>query len=113
MARRTKGGMVYVSGQIGVDPTTGALATGGIGPQVEQAIRNVTAILATEGGALGDVVKVSVFLADMSEFASMNDVYSKMFSAPYPARTTIGAGLGAGARVEIDAVAEVPPEKVI
>jgi 2-iminobutanoate/2-iminopropanoate deaminase len=108
LIRRVSGPTVYVAGQIGADPATGALRPGGIGPETEQAIANVTAILATQGCSLKDVVKVSVFLVDIAEFGAMNEVYSRFFPQPFPARSTVQVGLGAGARVEIDAVAQVP-----
>jgi len=82
------------------------LRPGGIGPETEQAIANVAAILASEGCSLDDVVKVSVFLVDIGDFGAMNEVYSRLFHQPYPARSTVQVGLGGGARVEIDAVAQ-------
>jgi 2-iminobutanoate/2-iminopropanoate deaminase len=105
LARKAPGGPVYVSGQIGVDPTTGILREGGIAPQTEQAIKNVAAILATSGCALADVLKVSVFLADIDDFNAMNEVYSRLFSTPFPVRTTVQAGLARGALIEVDAIA--------
>ena len=106
LIRRATGPMVYVAGQIGSDPATGRLRPGGIGPETEQAIANVTAILRTQGCSLDDVVKVSVFLTDIADFGAMNEVYGRVFHQPYPARSTVQVGLGAGARVEIDAVAQ-------
>lgn len=111
LIRQAIGPTVYVAGQIGVDPSTGRLRAGGIGPETEQAIANVVAILGSEGCSLHDVVKVSVFLADIAEFGAMNEVYSRLFPQPYPARSTVQAGLGGGARVEIDAVAQLPREE--
>jgi 2-iminobutanoate/2-iminopropanoate deaminase len=105
LSRRLPNGMVFVAGQIGVDPATRALVDGGIREQTRQAIANVSAILADEGLSRRDVVKVSVFLADSDDFAAMNEVYGALFDQPYPVRTTVAAGLGAGAVVEIDVVA--------
>lgn len=107
LTRKAPGGPVYVSGQIGVDPTTGFLRDGGITPQTEQAIKNVAAILATSGCVLADVLKVSVFLADIDDFDAMNEVYSRHFSPPFPVRTTVQAGLARGARIEVDAIAHL------
>jgi 2-iminobutanoate/2-iminopropanoate deaminase len=105
LAREAPGATVYVSGQIGVDPATGELRAGGIGEQTKQAIANISVILATQGCSLDNVVKVSVFLADVADFAAMNAAYSTVFRPPYPARTTVQAKNAAGADVEIDAIA--------
>jgi 2-iminobutanoate/2-iminopropanoate deaminase len=100
------GGFVYLSGQTPMDPLTGALVAGGIEVQAEQCFRNLLAVLGAAGLAADDVVKVNVFLVEMGDFAAMNSVYSRMFSKPYPARTTIGvAALPLGARIEIEMVA--------
>ena len=108
LIRQANSPTVYVAGQIGADPATGGLVAGGIGPETEQAIANVAAILRTAGCSLSDVVKVSVFLIDIADFGAMNEIYSRRFSQPYPARSTVQVGLGAGARIEIDAVAQIP-----
>lgn len=98
-------GAVYCSGQIGADPATGNLEAG-VGAQTARALANVESVLKEAGLGLEDVVKTTVFLADMSEFAQMNEVYSKRFSPPYPARSTLqAAALPKEARVEIDAIA--------
>jgi 2-iminobutanoate/2-iminopropanoate deaminase len=98
-------GAIYCSGQIGVDPKTGTLADG-IVSQTARAISNIEAVLAASGLSLRNVVKTTVFLADLSEYAKMNEEYAKHFSTPYPARSTVqAAALPRGARVEIDAVA--------
>ena len=100
------GGFVYASGQIPLDPKTGEFAPGGIAQQTEQVLRNLTAVLEAAGSGLGRVVKTTVYLADMSDFAAMNEVYGRYFSADPPARSTIQASrLPRDARVEIDAVA--------
>ena|SRR2546423_6609828 len=99
------GDRVYCSGQVGADPSTGKLVDG-IAAQTEQAFRNVEAILKAAGKSMDDVVKVNVYLADMKNFAAMNEVYARMFKAPYPARTTVGvAALPLGAAVEIEMIA--------
>ena len=98
------GDAVYLSGQVGHDPATGRLAEG-VAAQTEQAFRNLSAVLEAAGRTLDDVVRVGVYLADMGDFAAMNEVYARWFEQPYPARTTIGvAALPLGAAVEIDMV---------
>ena len=100
------GELLYLSGQIGDDPATGRLVPGGVAAQTEQALRNLATVLDAAGRTLDDVVRVGVYLTDMSTFAAMNEVYARHFAQPYPARTTIGvAALPLGAAVEIDLVA--------
>jgi len=99
------GGLLFFSGQVATDPATGELIGGDITQQTEQVLRNLAAALAAAGKDLGDVVRVGVYLTDMSQFAAMNEVYSRHFTKPYPARTAIGvAALPLGAAVEMDAV---------
>jgi 2-iminobutanoate/2-iminopropanoate deaminase len=99
------GGLLYFSGQVGHDPATGELIDGDIAQQTEQVLRNVAAALAAAGKSLDDVVRVGVYLTDMSQFAAMNEVYRRHFTEPYPARTAIGvAALPLGAAVEMDVV---------
>ena len=100
------GNLVFVSGQAGRDPKTGQLAADVEG-QTEQTLKNVAAILEAAGSSLSQVVRCGVFLVDMSEFQKMNGVYSRMFGAHRPARTTVGVASlpGDGLRVEIDCVA--------
>jgi 2-iminobutanoate/2-iminopropanoate deaminase len=99
------GGLLYFSGQVATDPVTGELIEGNVAEQTEQVLRNLAAALALAGKDLGDVVRVGVYLTDMSEFAAMNDVYREHFTEPYPARTAIGvAALPFGAVVEMDVV---------
>lgn len=104
------GEIVYVSGQIPVDPATGALAGDDAGSQTELALRHVAAILAAAGGGLEHVVKTTVYLADLGrDFAAMNAAYARAFGGHAPARATVGvAALPLGARVEIEAVAVIP-----
>jgi len=98
--------MVFTSGQIGLDPSTGELVSGGVKEQTERVLANLAAVLEGAGLTLADIVKTTVFLADMQDFAAMNEVYALRFAQTLPARTTIAAaGLPRGARVEIDAVA--------
>jgi 2-iminobutanoate/2-iminopropanoate deaminase len=98
--------LVYTSGQLGLEAASGKLAGGGVAGQTEQALRNLAAVLRGAGLTLGDVVKTTVYLADMSDFGAMNEVYGRHFPSEPPARTTIAAaGLPKEARVEIDAVA--------
>lgn len=100
------GGVVYTSGQIPLDPRTGEFVSGGIAEQTEQVLQNLSALLRAAGSDLESVVKTTVFLAEMSDFAAMNEVYGRYFSHNAPARSTVqAAGLPRGARVEIEAVA--------
>ena len=103
------GGFIYLSGQIPLDPKTGEIAAGGIERQTAQVLGNISALLAAEGAAPGDVIKTTVFLKDIGDFAAMNDVYAEYFGAEgCPARSTVEvAALPKGALVEIEAVAFV------
>jgi 2-iminobutanoate/2-iminopropanoate deaminase len=99
------GGILYCSGQLGIDPTSGELETG-VKAQAERAITNLKALLAAAKLGLGDVAKTTIFLADMADFAVVNEVYASRFSAPYPARSTVQvAALPKGGLVEIEAIA--------
>ncbi len=99
-------GLMFLSGQVGQDPTTRQLVDGGVEAQTIQIFENVIAALEAGGRTLDDVLRVGVFLTDMSDFATMNNIYAQKFSAPYPARTTVGvAALPLGAVVEIDVIA--------
>ena len=94
------------SGQVGLDPASGSLVPGGIGPETERALRNLEAVLKAGNATFQDVVKTTVFLADMADFAAMNEVYAKRFGTHRPARSTVGvASLPRGFRVEIECVA--------
>jgi 2-iminobutanoate/2-iminopropanoate deaminase len=100
------GGLVYVSGQIPLDPATGQFVEGGVREQTGQVLRNLSRVLEAAGSSLGRVVKTTVYLADMGEFAEMNEVYAGFFAEDPPARSTVQAArLPRDARVEIDAVA--------
>ena len=99
------GELVLTAGQIGLDPATGDLVEG-VAEQADRALRNLTAILDAAGSSPERVIKTTVFLADMGDFATVNEVYARHFSQPYPARSTVAvAGLPKGALVEIEAVA--------
>ena len=99
-------GLVFVSGQLPIDPATGAFPEGGVKEQTRQSLLNASAILKEAGLGLGNVVKTTVFLADMGDFAAMNEVYSAFFSAPYPARSAVAVkNLPKGALVEIECIA--------
>jgi 2-iminobutanoate/2-iminopropanoate deaminase len=98
--------MVFTAGQVGLDPAKGELVAGGVKEQTEQALQNLRAVLAGAGMTFADVVKTTVYLADMNDFQAMNEVYGRAVGDPPPARTTIAAaGLPRGARVEIEAIA--------
>ena len=100
------GGFVFLSGQIPIDPATGNFVEGGIAEQTEQVLRNLSKVLEAAGTSLARVVKTTVFLADMSDFAAMNEVYGRYFNESPPARSTVEAArLPRDARVEIDVVA--------
>jgi 2-iminobutanoate/2-iminopropanoate deaminase len=100
------GGFVFCSGQIPLDPTTGAMVQGDIAAQTHQVLQNLGAVLEASGATLETVVKTTVFLADMNDFAAMNEIYATFFASPAPARSTIQAArLPKDARIEIDVVA--------
>jgi 2-iminobutanoate/2-iminopropanoate deaminase len=99
------GDFVFCSGQVGLDPASGELADG-VAAQAERALRNLQAVLDAAGLGLDDVVKTTIFLADVDDFATVNAVYAKFMPEPPPARSTVGiAGLPKGALVEIEAIA--------
>ena len=102
------GNLLFLSGQVGFDPSTGALVDGDISAQNEQVMRNIGALLTAAGIDFSHVVRTTVFLADMGEFASMNEVYARYMVDPPPARSTVQvARLPRDARVEIDVIAIV------
>lgn len=99
-------GMVFCSGQIPIDPITGQFVSDDIAAQTEQVLKNLDAVLQAAGAGLGSVVKTTVFLADMNDFAAMNEVYGKFFSDNKPARATVQAArLPRDAKVEIECIA--------
>ena len=99
-------GLVFLSGQLPIDPSTGVFPEGGIKEQTRQSILNTKAILEAAGLGLANVVKTTVFLADMADFAAMNEVYAQFFSQPFPARSAVAVKtLPKGALVEIECIA--------
>lgn len=106
------GDLVLCAGQVGLDPATAKLVPGGIEPETTRALENLSAVLASAGASLADVVKTTVFLADLADFKAMNEVYARHFTPPFPARSTVQvAALPATARVEIEALAIRPTKK--
>jgi 2-iminobutanoate/2-iminopropanoate deaminase len=99
------GGFIYFSGQVGQDPTTGKLVAGGIEAETERIFRNLAAVLKAAGRSFDDVVRAGVYLTSISDYGTLNGIYAKHFSQPFPARTVIAvAALPLGACVEIDLV---------
>ena len=102
------GNILYLSGQLGIVPGTRTLAAGGIEAEARQALENIQTSLAAHGLSLGDIVKCTVMMADISEWATFNTVYQSFFEPPYPARSAFGtSGLGLGARVEVECMAAI------
>lgn len=103
------GGWLHSAGQIGLVPGTGDLVGPGVVEQAEQVFRNLEAVLAEAGASFDDVVKTTVYLADMEEFGTVNEIYARHFDPPYPGRSTVAVKtLPKGARVEIDVIARMP-----
>jgi 2-iminobutanoate/2-iminopropanoate deaminase len=102
------GGFLFCAGQAALNPATGTLVEGGIEPETEQVMANLSAVLGAAGYAWSDVVKTTVFLVDMADFAAMNGIYGRFVSEPPPARSTVAvAALPKGARVEIEVIARL------
>jgi 2-iminobutanoate/2-iminopropanoate deaminase len=102
------GELLFLSGQIPLDPATGELVSGGIEIQTRRVLENLGQILKSAGGSLADVVKTTIYLVDLGEFAAMNAVYATYFAAPAPARATVQvAALPKGAHIEIEAIARL------
>jgi len=102
------GELVFTAGQLGIDPRSGELAGDGVAQQAERAIANLEAILVAAGSGLANLVKVTVFLADIDEWSAVNEVYARLIPEPFPARSAFAVkDLPRGARVEIEAVATV------
>ena len=100
------GQLLFVSGQVALDPATGQMVDGGIAEQTRRVLDNVGALLTAGGRSFADVVRTTIFLADMNDFAAVNEIYGQYFSEPYPARATVQvARLPKDARVEIDVIA--------
>jgi len=103
------GGLLFCSGQVPIDPATGALVEGSIGDQARQCLENLTTVCAQAGVTLTDAVRMSVYVTDISTFAQVNEVYGSYFPSDPPARTTIGvAALPGGAQIEMDAIVALP-----
>lgn len=106
VAERTK--MIFCSGQIAIDPATGAMVEGGVAAETRQVLANMGAVLAAAGASFADVVRTTIFLADMGDFGVVNELYGAKFPSAPPARATVqAAALPKGARVEIDCIAVV------
>jgi 2-iminobutanoate/2-iminopropanoate deaminase len=102
------GDWLFLSGQIGLDPVTGDLVVGGVVVETERVLANLQAVLEAAGASLRDVVRTTIYLADLGDFPRVNEIYAGCFDQPYPARATVGvAALPRGARVEIDAIARI------
>lgn len=103
------GDLVFVSGQIPLNPTSGELVSGSIEDETTQVLTNLQAVLTAAGSSLSQVVKTTIYLTDLADFSRVNEVYARSFRAPAPARATVQvAALPRGARVEIDAIARLP-----
>jgi len=101
--------LVFVSGQLGIDPANGAIVEGGIQAQTRTALTNLKSVLESAGSSLGQVVKTTVFLTDIAQFAEMNSVYAEFFTSDHPARSAIQvAALPKGGIVEVEAIAVLP-----
>ena len=99
-------GTVYVSGQLGIDPSTGSFAEGGAVAQARQSLTNISNILKEAGMSMKNVVKVTVLLADINDFAAVNEIYKDFFESPFPARSAFAvAALPKGGKIEIEAIA--------
>jgi reactive intermediate/imine deaminase len=99
------GNTVAVAGQAGVDPVTGMIVSPDVAAQTVQTFKNIEAILGSASATLDDVIRAEVYLSDLADFAAMNAEYAKVFTAPYPARTTVGVHLPVGLKVEITVLA--------
>jgi 2-iminobutanoate/2-iminopropanoate deaminase len=103
------GQLIYTAGQVGANPRSGELVAGGVAEQADQALRNLSAVLAAAGSGLDLLLKTTIFLADMGDFAAVNEVYARHLREPFPARSTVAVReLPTGALVAIEAVAAAP-----
>jgi len=99
------GAFIFLSGQVGQDPATGKVVEGGVAAEAERVLANFAAVLRAAGKSFDDVVRVGIFLTSMGDFATVNAIYAKQFTKPYPARTTVAvAALPLGASVEMDMI---------
>ena len=102
------GGFVFTAGQIALDPASGEVVGADAATQAERVLENLSAVLEAAGSSMGDVVKTTVYLADLNDYTSVNEVYARYFTEPFPARSAVGVSeLPRGARVEIDAIARL------
>ncbi len=102
------GGFVFTAGQIALDPASGEVVGADAATQAERVLENLSAVLEAAGSSMGDVVKTTVYLVDLNDYASVNEVYARYFTEPFPARSALGVSeLPRGARVEIDAIARL------
>jgi 2-iminobutanoate/2-iminopropanoate deaminase len=103
------GGFLFCAGQLGLAPATGQLVEGGVVAETEQALANLRAVLGAAGCTFGDLVKTTIFLADINEYGAVNETYATFMADPPPARSTFAVGeLPRGARIEIEAIALLP-----
>ena len=103
------GDVLFLAGQIGVDPTSGQLVPGGVEPEARQALENIKSVLERNGRSLADVVKCTAFLADIGDWPRFNEIYKQYFKPPYPARSALGVnGLARNARLELECIAYAP-----
>ena len=106
------GGLLFISGSLGMEPATSQIATGGVASETEQALNNLGAILKAAGATFDDIVKTTIFLTDMADFKTVNEIYAKRFSGAPPARSTVAVKeLPRNGKVEIEAIAFVPRKK--
>ncbi len=104
----SSGRMVFLSGQLGIDPATGKMVRGGVAEQTQQVMHNLRAVLQAAGGTLNDVVKVTIFLKNLNDFSAVNAIYASYLTAPYPARETVEVSrLPADALIEVSCVASI------
>jgi 2-iminobutanoate/2-iminopropanoate deaminase len=106
------GPLLFVSGSLGMEPASGKLAAGGVAAETERSLDNLNAILKAAGASFDDVVKTTIFLTDMADFATVNEIYAKRFASAPPARSTVAVkDLPRGGKVEIEVIAIVPRKK--
>lgn len=106
------GDLIFISGQIGLDPLSGVLQGEAVGEQAEQVMKNIQGVLLAAGTDFENLLKVTIYLVDLADFQKIDTIYSSYLTPPYPARATIGAtALPKGAKVEIEAIASVPKKR--
>ncbi len=101
-------GLLFLSGQIGLEPASGQIVAGGVSVEARQVLSNLQAVLKAAGASMDAIVRTTIYLVDMNDFVAVNEIYGSFFQRPYPARATVAvAALPRGARVEIDAIAQL------